>query len=525
MEELVFVNNSSENVNIRIYPVSVVFNGDFECNLKARKRSNPQNLYNKCDYISGIYRDRYDTLHNNFTLYASDTTKGLEYDPDDGQVGNVFGIFSYGRYKISLTNAYLDSIILETDVSDLYGDLQIFFYNDSLVYLWGAAELRVKLTSSSYTIQNWKPLGSSQNTQKNFGNFVYATGTIANPNPYTIFPQDSRRDCNVILGGINQNNVFNDARNGKLISYLSIDKNVFTPDSSQMIDFPTRVNVSEGAHLELDTGRTLNFTEVVSNISNSFFEMNVEINSALILRANSEIIVRKKNRLILANNSKLYLGSNAKITILQGGIFCNYGASIRGNGSIVYKGGTIYFAQCGILDNYEIRDSAKIILDSNAVWEIPDSTNLRFTGNKTGLIMKYGSKIKLGENSKIIIDSGATLIANNAEFSSSDTSKKWEGIVLSNSGVDSIINCTFSNAKTALSITNNADYSRTNRVIKNNTFNIPYGGISKGIYGENNYRILIQNNIFNMPVYFPSGSPVLFIYVGLYLKNNSTGGA
>ena len=43
--------------------------------------------------------------------------------------------------------------------------------------------------------------------------------------------------------------------------------------------------------------------------------------------------------------------------------------------------------------------------------------------------------------------------------------------------------------------------------------------------GYSHPHVVIQNNVFNMPVYFPSGSPVLFLYVGLYLKNSSTGGA
>ena len=43
-----------------------------------------------------------------------------------------------------------------------------------------------------------------------------------------------------------------------------------------------------------------------------------------------------------------------------------------------------------------------------------------------------------------------------------------------------------------------------------------------GIYGENNYRILLRKNDFNMPVYYPSGSPVQLLYAGVYLKNSSS---
>nr|HMS34534.1 hypothetical protein [Ignavibacteria bacterium] len=124
--------------------------------------------------------------------------------------------------------------------------------------------------------------------------------------------------------------------------------------------------------------------------------------------------------------------------------------------------------------------------------------------------------------SKIIIDSSATLIANGATFASIDSSLKWDGIILSNSDADTITNCTFSNAVTALTITNDANSAYKNRIITYNTLNIPSGGICKGIYGVNNYKILVKGNTFNMPVYYLYSSPVPLVYIGVYLKNSST---
>jgi hypothetical protein len=136
--------------------------------------------------------------------------------------------------------------------------------------------------------------------------------------------------------------------------------------------------------------------------------------------------------------------------------------------------------------------------------------------------MKPNSKLKLGVGCKVLFDSGASLFANGATFTSIDSTLKWDGIILNNSDADTITNCTFSNAITALSFVNNSNSAYKNRIITNNTFNIPGWGVNKGIYGENNYKILIKNNVFNMPVYFPSSSPVPLIYVGVYLKNSST---
>jgi len=177
---------------------------------------------------------------------------------------------------------------------------------------------------------------------------------------------------------------------------------------------------------------------------------------------------------------------------------------------------------CSSVNDLLLKDSAKIVLSDSAVLEIPDNTILHFTGIKSGLIMNPNSKLKLGVGCKIIFDSSASIIANGATFTSIDSTSKWDGIVLLNSDSDTITNCTFSNAVTALTITNDANTAYKNRIITNNTFNIPSGGICKGIYGENNYKILLKGNTFNMPVYFPSASPVPLIYVGVYLKNSST---
>ncbi|MBK8553328.1 MAG: hypothetical protein IPL53_20610 [Ignavibacteria bacterium] len=90
--------------------------------------------------------------------------------------------------------------------------------------------------------------------------------------------------------------------------------------------------------------------------------------------------------------------------------------------------------------------------------------------------MKPYSKLKMGSGSKIIIGSNAKLIADSAEFSSLDSTKTWEGIVMENSSHDTIKNCTFKNAKTALSFINAEGASYYRRIIQNNIFNVPSGG-------------------------------------------------
>ena len=381
-------------------------------------------------------------------------------------------------------------------------------------FFWSGSSAQEKFIDDSCVnkkIESWVQWGTGI-MNKNFGNFSYDS---LNNNSYSILPQDSRRDCNV-SGIPDQNQSFTDSRSGNLTLNLTIDKNVFTPDVTEMLDFPTVITVNPEVLLKINDSRVLDLTEVISSNPDKYSELNIENTGALKLNTGAKIIIRNKNRVNLRYGSKLYLGSNSEILVKQGGLYCNEGALIRGNGKVIYEGGIIHHIQCASLADYVIRDSTKYILDSNAVLEIPDSTTLHFTGSNTALIMYQNSVIKLGVNSKIVIDSLATITAKGAQFTSLDSSGTWEGIVLENSGIDSIVNCTFSDAKTAVSIINDPGYSFAPRVFKGNTFNVPAGGDHTGIYGENNFRITIEDNVFNMPV-----NPANNVF-GVFLKNNNT---
>ncbi len=79
-----------------------------------------------------------------------------------------------------------------------------------------------------------------------------------------------------------------------------------------------------------------------------------------------------------------------------------------------------------------INDRGKFVPEDSAVVILPDDFNLHLRGNTTSLIMNPGSKLMFGENSGIVCDSGAKVIANNAVFTSADSTKKWNGISLKN---------------------------------------------------------------------------------------------
>jgi|GEM_PF-1520343 len=518
-EELRFTNYSNSTIYIKVYPISMIFNGFKKYNFVSKFPRFTQDY--RYEYDNCVYIDRINNQKKNTIEILSGMSHGLAFDYIEGN-GGEYGAVAFGKYKIEITNAMalIDTCTIEYDngyPNFNRPDCLIFYNNNNsgkVSFLWGTIEKFIDDTLVNKKLESWVQWGIGTQT-KNLGDFRYDT---FNNNPYTIFPQDSRRDCNILSGVPDQNQVFEDSRSGNLTLNLTIDKNVATPNNSQLIDFPTFVSVLPEVHLTISVDKTLDFTEVISSNPDAYFEMNVENDGRLILNANSKIIVRNKNRLKLANNSRLYLGNGAEIRVKQGGIFCNNGALIRGNGRIVYEGGSIRHLQCFTLADYLIKDSTKFILESNAVLEIPDSTTLHFTGKQTSLRMSPNSKIQLGVGSKILFDSSATLIANGATFTSLDSTKLWEGITLSNSGIDSISNCTFSKAKTALTFISDTSSSFVGRVIKNNTFNIPAGEGNKGIYGVNNFRITIENNVFNMP-----SNPASHVF-GVYLKSNNTQG-
>ena len=300
---------------------------------------------------------------------------------------------------------------------------------------------------------------------------------------------------------------------------LVINHNISTRET--LIQSPTNILTPVKGYLRINSEKTFDMIPAV----NGFNNLIVQDSSDLIMAANSHLIVGSNNSITLKSKGAIKLASHSEIRFQKGSTFCNEGGKISsfdeinflGSARMIFESGSHYI-NCAVAESFNANGIKLVLLDS-AVLEIPDSTTLHFTGNETALIMKPNSKLKMGVGSKIIFDSSASLIANGATFTSIDPALNWEGFILTNSGVDSVINCTFTNAKTSLTITNSSTSFYTNRVIKNNIFNIPPGGVYKGIYGENNYSILIQDNTFNMPVYTTSESPVPLIYVGLYLKN------
>jgi tetratricopeptide (TPR) repeat protein len=192
-----------------------------------------------------------------------------------------------------------------------------------------------------------------------------------------------------------------------------------------------------------------------------------------------------------------------------------------------------------------VNDSSQVILQDSAILQLPDNYTLHIAGKTSSLILNPHSKIKFGENSKIVIDSNATFIANGATFEALDTAKKWKGIVLKNSDTVNINNCTFKNVKVdssynhgyALVVYNskntNIDSCQINNsaggvllYFQSNTFYYPnvnisnneiktssliYNGINVAAYSSNMSSLNIENNIVQNTA-SPGGGSGIFTY-------------
>ena len=520
------------DVRVRIIPTGGLMNGDFLYTPSAKHVL----LVGQSKIITG-----YDTILQIQSAINSKLFTPGNFDFSNG--GNCNFAFGYGRYKIEfyirnynippypgweLVNyLYIDfrdanDYHLPIEYNDNF-DIRIDFFNKDTITFQHSPKY---LTDSNHVNKFWNI--NYVNKEIKMWNLFGTCLPSLNPEKGS-FSTDSSENGKYLKLPINANKYNGNIGHenpGDLGMNLVINHYVTTQDTLQ--ENPMNILTAKNGFLKIASGKTFDMITAV-NGSNYLI---VQDSSLLSLESNANITVRSSNRVFLKSKGTISLGFNSEIRFKAGSLFCNEGGKITspqgGTGSIpgkiILDTGYHQF-NCFQLADFPISEGVKIILENSAILEIPDSTILHFTGKQSGLVMNPHSKLKMGIGSKIIFDSSASIYADGAEFGSVDSLEKWEGIFLYDSDADTIRNCTFSNAKTALTIINDPDDAESvykNRIITDNTFNIPNGGAFMGIYGENNYRILLRKNDFNMPVYYPSGSPVQLLYAGVYLKNSSS---
>lgn len=223
-------------------------------------------------------------------------------------------------------------------------------------------------------------------------------------------------------------------------------------------------------------------------------------------------VVEAFDQLTMKPGSTLQMEANSKLNMYNGGKF-------------IYEGGDINFyggCNVNVYANSEFKCTSSLNPstdpDAGPYIRIMNGGKLTLTDNvvltvKAGMKLKLdaGAIVQLGTNSKIVIEDGGFIQADNIVFNSANTNV-WQGLEMTNADYRSYIkNCTFNKAVLPIKITNTSS-STVNlaRTISGNIFN-PATNSTNCIYAEKCYNILIDNNIFNA---------TSSTQIPLYVKNN-----
>ncbi|MBZ0204448.1 MAG: hypothetical protein K8I03_15660 [Ignavibacteria bacterium] len=239
--EINIENASTSNrlLKIRVYPISMVFNGYNEYDLHAQ---NPvQNVYN---YING--RGKYIEV---FYINPGNSI-GLDFDGVNTNGGNVASI-GRGMYKIEFDwnndeyDNWQDSCILEYDEGNP-GDLSLVLVDDHnnprITFQWASCSAP-ELLPTDRKLYSFNQQGCGGFVRsKLYGNYTYSS---SNNNNFTIFPQDFRIDCSEQS---NDRDIDTYNRFGKLVNNLTITKSVetrtFDNTQDERLETPERIIIS-----------------------------------------------------------------------------------------------------------------------------------------------------------------------------------------------------------------------------------------------------------------------------------------
>ena len=154
--------------------------------------------------------------------------------------------------------------------------------------------------------------------------------------------------------------------------------------------------------------------------------------------------------------------------------------NVKNSGASFVSNADVIFSNCDliVLDGYHLNlgQICKIVLENNACFRVFQTSGFKL--------------VTMGTNSSIEIE-GGNLNLNNTKFELATGATSWKGITLTNTGLDTIKNCTFSGADTIIRIYNsNKCFARNKKIITGSRFN---NGI---VRLSNVFRALISNDTF-----------------------------
>ena len=151
-------------------------------------------------------------------------------------------------------------------------------------------------------------------------------------------------------------------------------------------------------------------------------------------------------------------------------------------------------------NNAELRSQEELVF-ANSTLKILENIDFRM-GNDSKIFLTLQSKFNsagpgdskiftVGNNSSIELNGGSVNL-NNTKFELANGASSWKGITLTNTGLDTIKNCTFSGADTIIRIQNSDKcFARNKKIITGSRFD---NGI---VRLSNVFRALISNDTFS----------------------------
>ena len=556
--------------------------GFYSLTAKYRNFAVPPNYYDYINGVHYVYTTNgFEKVLKN--QISSNTLGYQGWNDDFNGIDNgSFGTFGYGNYKLIIKNletTRVDSCIIMLDYFSNYlswgtpGDVYFYINPDNATHRFQyrfAAGYNQYIdvnydTPDGYTLRSWAPNGLNNPLNRRPKKYGPEGGfeLVDLPQTYNpdYFPLDSRKDC-IALPLLNYNcdqnqdfpeqvpnEVRFDERQGIIPLNLTIKKKIFTP-ISQTTGYPANLlisiepsvvftidkcpapnpinsgfflnpyqNTSNGNDLVLkssisldpDSLTTLILTSGTNYNENSRIRVRnnckiiAENRSKIVLGDYSQIILERlenqttqiNSKLLLENNSNLVFGINSEINVNAYGELINEGGLIaysqNSNAKIIIQSNGLYEIKPNVTNIHTVNNGGRILLQGGHL-KIGDNSNLIFDGSTSFMQIDAGSSIVLGENAKIEFKNGAYLIANGSAISSAQGSHGW-GIVLENAGEQtSITNCTFTNLKNSIFVKNtDSNYYGAFKNISNDTFYTD-ASCNYVIETKNASNITISNN-------------------------------
>ncbi len=463
--EILFRNSTEHEIVLVVSPASAVFSGFYT---PATENFRKYSLTR-----SNLSQEPFWPLRRNDTAYIVGGSKlilpgdycvidfddGLYYDFENSAF-KVLGGISYGLWKFEVfqdSAQLIDAFYFdERDMNHgtgLFNNPDIFFSlvrrngssSDSVLFIFSGAQDTVNIYDSrilNKVIKSWHKVGLYSP--------IYGQDPIKPGSPNLGQFRTLNRERNIPIyatdfGGMKHSNA------GEIDLNLIVEHDIRTRDT--LCEFPTNLVVSKGTELRINYDVVFEMITPLNSGTNFFNVLTVKDSAWLSLYPGATLIIDSPNELSLEYGSKLTLALGSNILIRNGGKFCNVGGKVLGPGHVIFDKGIHNTCE---FDGFFAKDSTKIVLDSSTLY-LPDNYTLYLKGNETALILNPGSKLLFGENSGIVCDSGARIVANDATFASVDSTKKWNGISLNDLASDTIKNCIIKNAMYGIMISDRYD--------------------------------------------------------------------